>query len=122
MLEHDVLGVIEDNMFPMNIHIIGRDHSITTDKKVSALEFREKLQEVLGKQKHITLLTPLVLNRDGKKMSQSDNTGLFLSQIKHNNQSTQIIINLVNRNLGKKTVFLESLLKKGDFQNVVDRL
>lgn len=104
MLDHDILGVIEDNLFPMDIHIIGRDHAIVTKKNDSALEFRDKLQKVLRVSKHITLLTPLVLGKDKKKMSKSERTGLFLSQIRNENYSIQNIVDFVSKNINKKTI------------------
>ncbi len=104
MLDHDVLGVIEDNLFPIDIHIIGRDHTIVTEKNDSALEFREKLQKVLGVSKHITFLTPLVLGKDKKKMSKSNETGLFLSQIRNENYSIQNIVDFVSKNVNKKNI------------------
>jgi hypothetical protein len=109
LLDHDVLGVLEDNLFPMNIHIIGRDHAIGTKKKISALAFRTKLQNVLKPKRHITLLTPLVLDKDGKKMSKTDKTGLFLSSIQNDNRYLQKIIKLVRQNCGKESVVIANL-------------
>lgn len=109
LLDHDVLGVLEDNLFPIDIHIIGRDHAVKTTKKISALSFRAKLQSIFKTNKHLTLLTPLVLDQNGNKMSKTEKTGLFLSEICVDKKFMQKIINFVRKNWYKSTVTVKSI-------------
>lgn len=82
MLDHDVLGVIENNLFPIDIHILGRDHLISEQKRESSLSRRTKLQRYLESPSHITLLTPLITDDDNSKMSKSKRHGIFLTDLK----------------------------------------
>lgn len=97
-VDHDLLGAMEDSFFPLDIHIIGRDHElIDIDKNdtknidknhnnhniVSSLEKRESYAlNLLKKRKYITFLTPLVLGKNKKKMSKSEMNGIFLEELR----------------------------------------
>ncbi|MCX6763667.1 MAG: hypothetical protein NTZ97_02960 [Candidatus Moranbacteria bacterium] len=94
LLEHDLLGAIENVLLDINLHILGSDHLIKRNKK-TALEKREEyLKRLNYESKYITLLTPLVLFK-GKKMSKSGNIGIFLKQIQ-NYYGKRYIENLVS--------------------------
>ncbi|MEA3515202.1 MAG: hypothetical protein U9R34_07005 [Nanoarchaeota archaeon] len=83
-VDHDLLGAMEDSFFPLDIHIIGRDHELTdTNNRISSFEKREFYASYfLRHREYITFLTPLVLGRNKKKMSKSKKKGIFLERLK----------------------------------------
>ena len=90
-IDHDLLGAMEDCFFPIDIHIIGRDHSLADTKtNISPLERRElylnyyNLNHASKRKEYITFLSPLILGKNNKKMSKSLKNGLFLTALKKN--------------------------------------
>ena len=83
-VDHDLLGAMEDSFFPLDIHIIGRDHELTdTNNRISSFEKREFYASyLLRNREYITFLTPLVLGKNKKKMSKSKKNGIFLEELK----------------------------------------
>ena len=83
-VDHDLLGAMEDSFFPLDIHIIGRDHELTdTNNRISSFEKREFYASyLLRNREYITFLTPLVLGKNKKKMSKSKKNGIFLERLK----------------------------------------
>jgi len=100
MLDHDLLGAIENNLLNIDIHVLGLDHEIKHQKETS-MEKRERYQKIISNNSsHLTLLTPLLFLKN-KKMSKSSHHGIFITEIK--------------RFFGKKYI---ALLKKFVINNI----
>lgn len=81
MLDHDLLGAIENNLFKIDLHILGADHNIN-ENGGTRMEKREKYQKIINsRSNYLILLTSLLLLKN-KKMSKSKKYGIFLSEIK----------------------------------------
>jgi lysyl-tRNA synthetase class I len=81
MLDHDLLGAIENNLFNIDLHILGADHAIKNNG-ITRMEKRANYQKILnGVSDYLTLLTPLVFFNN-EKMSKSNKNGIFLNEIK----------------------------------------
>jgi hypothetical protein len=119
-IDHDILGVIENQYFAINIHIIGRDHNIKNKKTgVSSLDERKIFADYLSnKTDFITLITPLVLFKDNKKMSKSNKKGIFLKDIqkKYKKSYYSRLYNFVNQTLNNNIEFIKYDLVKELFK------
>lgn len=110
ILEHDLLGAIENNIFAINLHILGSDHEIKNNGS-TAMEKRGRYQETICKNVNFsTLLTPLILFRN-KKMSKSRYWGIFLREIRlfYKNNYRKHLINFVNENKSKKKITIHNV-------------
>lgn len=110
LLDHDLLGAIENNFFKIDLHILGSDHEISK-KGSTSMEKRSGYQKILNhKVDYLTMLAPLVLFKN-KKMSKSKKRGIFLDEIKacFPKDCQERLINFVWKNNAKSEIDIKSV-------------
>lgn len=110
MIDHDLLGAIENNLFDIDLHILGSDHKIDKSGGTS-MEKRENYQKILNNTAdYLTLLTPLLLFRN-EKMSKSNKKGIFLGEIKlcFKNKYLEKLVNFVQRNNEQSEIVINNI-------------
>jgi len=113
MLDHDLLGAIENNLFNIDLHILGADHAFKNKGGDSSLRKREYFRTILtNSSNYITMLTPVIFF-NGKKMSKSASNGIFIREIKECFQKKYV-------NILKKFVIQNSFKKKITINDVLD--
>lgn len=110
MLNHDLLGAIENNLFNIDLHILGSDHEIKKNGCTN-MEKRIKYQKIINNTaNHLTLLTPLLLFKNNK-MSKSSKNGIFLNEIKifFKNKYLKKLTNFIQKNNTKAEIVINNI-------------
>lgn len=110
ILDHDLLGAIENNIFDIDLHILGSDHEIKNNG-TTRMEKREGYQKIInGNSDYLTLLTPLLLFKN-EKMSKSNKSGIYLREIKAFLKDAYLgkLLNFVQKNNTKSEITINDI-------------